>query len=134
MNSSISVMSKKIIGLNVAMTRFISDAALKIYEINTLAERTEAVIKKIDMAFYDDQDSLLLNLKNVKFYFENDTINYDNMTLPKHRFNNYSNSLKCNIDCYFITPKHSEIRCLMGSYRIVNTAISIQKPFAFCSK
>lgn len=134
MNSSISIMSKKMIGLDVAMTHFISEAALRIYEIDTLPEKTEAVIKKIDIAFYGDKDSLLLNLKDVKFYFVNDTLHYDNMVLPKYRFNNYSDSLKCNIDCYFITPKHSEIRCLMASYKIVNTNISIQNPFTFCSK
>lgn len=124
----------RIVVVPVAVTKFLTEASSKIYTIDSLSDKTTVLIKIFDVTFQSNRDSLEFNFRDIKFYFSQDTVHYDNFVFPKWNLNKYYDTMRVIVNCFFSTPKYSETRCLKGTYIILNGKILNQKQYIFCSQ
>jgi|GEM_PF-7019414 len=121
--SGVSGAIDRVFVIPLSVSRFVTEAASKIYTLDTLADRTKVLIKSVDIAFYTKSDSLKMNLYNVAFYFSKDSLHYEGFEVPKWNHNKYSNTMNTVVTCLYTTPNHPEVRCLTGVYSITNGRI-----------
>jgi hypothetical protein len=117
----------------IAVAQFVTEASSKIYSIDTLTDKTTALIKTFDVRFYSKTDSLQLNFKDFKFYYSGDSVYYENFIFPKWDFSKYADTMRSVINCFYTTPRHSEVRCLTGIYIVTNGRVLNHEQYKFCS-
>lgn len=118
----------------VAVTQFLTEASSKIYSIDSLSDMTIVLIKKFDVKFYSNRDSLEFNFKDIKFFFAQDTVHYNNIKFPRWNLYKYSDTMQTIVNCVFASPKYTGTRCLKAAYMVINGVISNQKQYTFCSE
>lgn len=134
LQSGINLVMDRVVIVPVAVTQFLTEASSKIYTIDSLSDKTPVLIKTFDVKLYSNRDSLEFNFKDIKFYFSQDTAHYSNFIFPKWNLYKYADTMRGVVNCFFTTPKSSGIRCLVGTYMIINGTILNQKEYKFCSQ
>ncbi len=122
------------LGLQPRLHNFFGEASRYIYSKDSLKDETLVSIKTFNIQFYSTRDSIDLNFKDIGFSFKSDTLTFVNFVFPKWDLNKYSDTMRSVITCNYITPKHSEIQCIMREYKVVNGQVSSNIDFGTCSK
>lgn len=123
-NSTVEEASKGTIITPIAMAQFLTESASEIYSRDTLQDDTEVVIKNLDVVFKSRSGSFKLNMEEVKFHFSNDSLYFNDVTLPIYKGYIGCDSLTSFVRCLYKTPKKEDVRCLHGIYILTKKEIS----------
>jgi hypothetical protein len=122
----------RVVFIPAAASGVFRDASHKIYSIDSLSDETPVVMKKMDIRFYNQRDTLRFNFENLKFHYSGDTLKYDEFVFPEWDTRKSRDTMQCAVNCFYSTPARPSVRCLQAHYLVVRGKLKAIEDFHFC--
>jgi hypothetical protein len=130
--SGVNAMTDRVVVVPTAVARFVTDASKKIYSDDSLKDGTSVVIDNFNVKFYNQNDSLQVQMSDMTFYWLKGSLYYKNFIFPKWDINKYADTMRSVFDCSYQIPGKTQVQCISGEYSVKNGKIEKIAEFRPC--